>query len=71
MTKKEVSQLTKKFGTRTSEIVLAKANNRKKRLDVLREKYGSASVAAVLANLTRGTYDQYMSPAVNRATWWF
>lgn len=57
MTKSETRTLTKKYGWLTSEVVRAKENNRKKYLTSLRKTYGIGTVAAILANHTRGTYD--------------
>ena len=61
MTKNETRTLTKKYGWLTSEVVRAKENNRKKYLNSLRKTFGSGTVAAILANYTRGTYDSSLA----------
>lgn len=50
--------LEKKYGERTADVVMAAMSGRKKSLNDCRADYGITTVAAVLANYTRGTYDE-------------
>lgn len=53
--------LEKKYGERTTMVVKAKITKREKDLTRLRLRFGSSTVAAILSNLSRGTYEEFVS----------
>ena len=55
-TRQMKAALTREYGEDTAIVVMAALRNNKTALDTERDFQGSTRVAAILANLSRGTY---------------
>lgn len=57
--------LERKYGERTTLVVKAKLMRRENDLDRLRLRFGRSTVGAILSNLSRGTYDDFLILCTN------
>jgi hypothetical protein len=58
---KQTLALDHRYGSMTAAIVMSAVREDKNSLDNLREWYGRGTVAAVLANFTRGCYSDLLT----------